>query len=113
MHINFFRIANDETALQKLGFKRFPDWDTDITEMWRLDKDGRTWAAKVQRDNGPSYVQLTEVILKGNSFLTKGAFGWKDCCSEGSIEKHLGIDPLKLEWANTPHPVVDSSTDAP
>ncbi|MBR8535435.1 hypothetical protein KDU71_07670 [Carboxylicivirga sediminis] len=85
---------NNESTLLNLGFEPYPDWDFHIksipsgqittTPHFRLEKQGKVFRAYVEKNNGPVYVILG-VIVKNNNLVDC----WRDCCSNGSVERKI------------------------
>ena len=77
---------NNEQTLINLGFIRYPEWDykSSGAEHYRLDKEGKTFRAYVNRVCGPPvFIEFGEVVNE------KGHCTFRDCVSEGSVQRKL------------------------
>ena len=62
-------------------------WDSSQTKHYRLEKEGIIFRAFVVECNGPVYVVLG-VVIKANGIVDR----WRDCISEGSIERKISYN---------------------
>lgn len=79
----------NEHTLINLGFERHPAWDWDSgspTPHFRKQVDSCTYRAYVVTCNGPVYVQMGKVTSPDGKVSS-----WKDCCSEGSVARKIGL----------------------
>ncbi len=83
-----------EKTLLDLGFKHHPEWDMEIkdyngkvssvTRNYKLVTGKIVWRAKPETNNGTPYVIMGKVV--SHSGLVDR---WRDCCSNGSVERKI------------------------
>lgn len=78
-------MQNEET-LKQAGFKRWPAWDFKEIDAkgYRLDFKGKTFRAYVREIKTNPFVCMG-VVVRDGGIVDR----WRDCCSEGSIQKHI------------------------
>tara|TARA_R110002020_G_scaffold318905_7_gene534554 strand:- start:8572 stop:8835 length:264 start_codon:yes stop_codon:yes gene_type:complete len=83
-----------EQTLIDLGFKRHPKWDTetknhigkatDVTPHYKMIGPKAVWRAKPEVNNGIPYV-IMGMVVSESGLVDR----WRDCCSEGSVERKI------------------------
>lgn len=83
-------MQNEKTLIE-LGFKHYPEWDSEQTgtKDYRLDYNGLVFRAHVwnERQGFPNEKQFVSMglVVKDGHLVDR----YRDCCSNGSVKRKI------------------------
>lgn len=85
------KIQELKSILLDLGFAHHPEWDYKEINVpnYRAEIEGNVWRAFIMDSNGLPYVILGRVTTPEGRVDR-----WRDCVSEGSIERKIKTEAL-------------------